>query len=109
VEVIKRPTNSRMLRVDDQEFERLRKLKYLGSTLTEDNNIMTEIKKRTIMAHFGRRDSAVGITSYRVDDRRVRVRVSVWLRIFSSSRRPDRLWGPPSLLSNGHWGLFPQG
>jgi hypothetical protein len=22
---------------------------------------------------------------------------------------PDRLWGPPSLLSNGYWGSFPGG
>jgi hypothetical protein len=25
---------------------------------------------------------------------------------FSSPKRPDRLWGPLSLLSNGYWGLF---
>jgi hypothetical protein len=44
------------------------------------------------------RDSAVGIaTSYRVDE----VRVPLGTRIFSSPRRPDRFWGPPSLLSNG--------
>jgi hypothetical protein len=30
-------------------------------------------------------------------------------RIFSSPCHPDRFWGPPSLLSNGYWGLFPQG
>jgi hypothetical protein len=29
--------------------------------------------------------------------------------ILSSPERPDRLWGPPNLLSNGYWELFPQG
>jgi hypothetical protein len=47
----------------------------------------------------GRRDSSVGIdTDCRLDDRGVGVRVSVRSRIFSSSRHPDRLWGPPNLL-----------
>jgi hypothetical protein len=33
-------------------------------------------------------------------------RVPVGSRIFSSSRRPDRFWGPSSLLSKGYRGLF---
>jgi flagellar basal body rod protein FlgB len=51
MEVTKRPTNSRMLKVDDQEFEKVREFKYLGSTLTEDNNITIEIKQRIVMAN----------------------------------------------------------
>jgi hypothetical protein len=53
------------------------------------------------------RDSAIGVaTGYWLDDRGVGVRVSVVSRIFTSRSRPDRLWGPPNLLSNGSPGLL---
>jgi hypothetical protein len=31
------------------------------------------------------------------------------VRFLSSPQRPDRLWGPPSLLSNGYRQLLPRG
>jgi hypothetical protein len=37
------------------------------------------------------------------------VRLPVWSRIFTSPCRPDRLWGPPNLPSNGYRGPFPRG
>jgi hypothetical protein len=54
-------------------------------------------------------DSSVGIAlGYGLDDRGSRVRFPAggW-ELFSSPPRPERLWGPPSLLSNGYQALFP--
>jgi hypothetical protein len=56
------------------------------------------------------RGSVVGIAAgYGLDDWGVGVRVPVGPRIFSTSNRPDRLWGPLNLLSNGYRGALSPG
>jgi hypothetical protein len=55
------------------------------------------------------RDISVDIAlRYGLDDRGFRFdsRWEGW-EFFSSSSLPERLWGPPSLLSNGYQGIFP--
>jgi hypothetical protein len=48
------------------------------------------------------RDSSVGIaTACMLDNREVGVRVLLAVRFFSFPRRPNRLWGQPSLISRG--------
>jgi hypothetical protein len=50
IQVPKRPTNTKII-PGYQHYERVKELKYLGTTLTEDNDISTEIKQRIIMAN----------------------------------------------------------
>jgi hypothetical protein len=50
MEVTKRPTNTKMLLIGNQQYGRMKEFKYLGTTLTEDNGISTEIKQRIIIA-----------------------------------------------------------
>jgi hypothetical protein len=55
------------------------------------------------------RDSVAGIApSYGLDNRGIGVGVPVGSRIFSPLR-PDRLWGPLNLLSNGYRGALSPG
>jgi hypothetical protein len=51
MEVTKRPTNTKMIVTGNQQYERVKEFKYLGTTLTEDNDTSTEIKQRIIMAN----------------------------------------------------------
>jgi hypothetical protein len=73
----------------------------------ETNNLIPETIypkrfKHWNISNLKGRDNAVGIaTGYELDDQGVGVRVPVGARIFTFPYRPDRLWGPHSLLSNG--------
>jgi hypothetical protein len=67
-------------------------------------NPMSSILTIWLLQNNVSRDSSVGIAnSYQS----VGVQVPVGSRIFLS-RRSDRLWDPPNLLSNGYRGLFPR-
>jgi hypothetical protein len=87
-------------------------LYYIGAITVLQTNLKFLITYIFCFLHLflWSRDSSVGIaTGYRLGDRGVGVRVPVGSKIFSSPYRPDRLWGPPSLLLNGYRGLFPAG
>jgi hypothetical protein len=70
------------------------------------------VNKIIEVLYFKSRDSPVGIgLGYGLDDRGSRFRFPAgggW-EFFSPPPRPERLWGPPNLLSNGYQELFPWG
>ena len=43
--------NTKMLKSDSEECERIKEIKYLGTVFTEDNDITTEIEQRIVMAN----------------------------------------------------------
>jgi hypothetical protein len=49
--VTKNPTDTKMLKIQEQEYERIEEFEYLGTILTEDNDVTTEINQRIIMAN----------------------------------------------------------
>jgi hypothetical protein len=64
------------------------------------------------MTLYTRIIAATGVstaTGYGLDDQGAGVRTLVVSTIFSSPRRPDRLWDPPNLLSNAYRGFFAGG
>jgi hypothetical protein len=52
---------------------------------------------------------ALCVPTSMLDGRGVGVRVPVGARFFCSRRRPDRIWGPLSLLSSGYRGALSPG
>jgi hypothetical protein len=42
MEMTRKPTKNEMLKLDDQEYERVKEFKYLGTIVTEDNDTTTE-------------------------------------------------------------------
>jgi len=41
MEVTRKPTNTKMLELGKQEYDRVKEFRYLGTILTEDNDITT--------------------------------------------------------------------
>jgi hypothetical protein len=65
---------------------------------------------KSIPILFNIRDSKVSIaTGYGLDNLGVDIQDQLRSRISTGTHHSDRLWGPPSLLFNGYWGIFSMG
>jgi hypothetical protein len=42
MKVTRKPTNNKMLKLDDQQYQRAKEFKYLGKIVTDDNDIKQE-------------------------------------------------------------------
>jgi hypothetical protein len=103
--VIKRSTGKHNATECDRKFKPglfSEILKTFTSFNSFDFHLFTQQSKK--------RGSALGIaTGYGLDGRGAEVWVPAGSRILTYPYRPDRIWGPPNLLSNVYMKLFPRG
>jgi hypothetical protein len=95
----------------DCTFTRLTQLAHraaalIGRTVWIAPVINTHSKQREHELYYSGYDSVGIALGYGLDYRSSRVRFPAGaVKFFSSPPRPERLWGTPSLLSNGYQGL----
>jgi hypothetical protein len=75
----------------------------IGKMRNAYRNLIETPEGKRMLGRYSRRwkDNIKIDLGYGLDDR--------GRNLFSSSSRPDRLWGPPSLLSSGYQELFLRG
>jgi len=89
------------------EFKNYRKgIRLAPITASATGCTSSQLYKRAEVLDINNR-SVDTVTVYELDNRGS-IHGRSW-EFFSLIPCPDRLWGPPSLLSNGYWMLFPWG
>jgi hypothetical protein len=84
------------------------KLKHVAVLLTEISTVINKTRNYGTIQYSCHYEDGIA-TCYGLENHGVGVRVRMGARIFTSPCRPDRLWGPPNLLSNVYLGLFSRG